>query len=152
MMSGGGGFKPRNPEYAARLAQYVAAQGYLAMLGVEFAGCEPGAAEYRLRYRPEVGQQNGFFHGGVVGGLAEAVMGAAAATLVAVGVNVVGAEYKINLLSPAQGEVLIARGSVVKAGRTLIVCRADVSVADANGVERLAAIAQGAMAPVGERG
>lgn len=152
MTTAGAGFKPRNPEYAATLARYVAAQGYLAMLGVEFAGCEPGKAEYRLRYRSDIGQQNGFFHGGVVGGLAEAVMGAAAATLVAVGVNIVGAEYKVNLLSPAQGDLLIARGCVVKAGRTLIVCRADMFIIDASGAERLVAIAQGAMAPVGDKG
>ena len=152
MTTAGTGFKPRNPEYAAFLARYAAAQGYLAMLGVQFAGCAPGQAEYRLRYRPDIGQQNGFFHGGVVGGLAEAVMGAAAATLVAVGVNVVGAEYKVNFLSPAQGEVLIARGQVLKPGRTLIVCRADVFVADDKGEERLVSIAQGSMAPVGERG
>ena len=151
-MTNGVAFKPRNPEYAAFLARYVTAQGYLAKLGVEFAGCAPGQAEYRLRYRPDLGQQNGFFHGGVVGGMAEAVMGAAAATLAAVGVNVVGAEYKVNLLAPAQGPLLIARGNVVKAGRMLIVCRADVLIADENGEERLVAIAQGAMAPVGERG
>lgn len=144
------GFVPRNPAYAATLAHYVAAQGYLSMLRVELADCSPGRAEYRVRYRPEVGQQNGFFHGGVVGGLAEAVMGAAAATLVADGVNVMGAEYKINFLAPGDGDVLIARGSVAKAGRRLIVCRADVLVANEAGTERLVAIAQGAMAPVSE--
>lgn len=144
----GTGFEPRNPDFAAVLERYVAAQTFLSLLGVELAVCQPGMVEYRVQYRRELGQQNGFFHGGVVGGLAEAVMGAAAATLVAEGVNVVGAEYKVNLLSPALGEVLIARGVVVKAGRTLIVCRADVLVADADGRERLAAIAQGAMAPV----
>jgi len=152
MTTAGTGFEPRNPDYAAVLERYVAAQTYLSLLGVQLAVCRPGMVEYRVPYRRELGQQNGFFHGGVVGGLAEAVMGAAAATLVAAGVNVVGAEYKVNLLAPAQGALLIARGVVVKAGRTLIVCRADVLVADADGRERLSAIAQGAMAPVGGGG
>ncbi len=75
-------------------------------------------------------------------------MGAAAFALVAAGDNVVGAEYKLNLLSPALGSALFARGSVVKAGRTLIVCRADVFVEAADGNSRLCAIGQGAMAVV----
>ena len=57
----------------------------------------------REQARADIGQQNGFFHGGIIGGLAEAVMGAAAFTLAEAGHNVVGAEYKINLLSPALG-------------------------------------------------
>ena len=81
---------------------------------------EPGLAEYKLAYREDVGQQDGFFHGGLIGGIAE---GAAAATLVTAGANVVGAEYKINLLSPGRGTALLARGAVVRPGRRLIVCR-----------------------------
>ncbi len=141
-------FEPRNPEFREFLVQYVAAQGYLSLIGVELARVEPGEVEYRVAYRPDIGQQNGFFHGGVIGGMAEAVMGAAAATLVAAGHNVVGAEYKANLLSPALGPTLVARGTVVKPGRTLIVCRADVTVIGEDGSETLSAIAQGAMAVI----
>jgi uncharacterized protein (TIGR00369 family) len=139
---------PPDPGYAARVRRYVAEQRYLRLLGVVLARLEPGLVEYRLPFRPDLGQQDGFFHGGVVGGIAEAVMGAAAATLVAEGVNVVGAQYGVNLLAPAQGPVLLARGQVVKPGRRLIVCRADVFSVEADGSERLCAIAQGAMAPV----
>ena len=144
-------FEPRNPRFREFIVGYVAAQGYLNLIGVELGRVEPGEVEYRVSYRPEIGQQNGFFHGGIVGGMAEAVMGAAAATLVPDGHNVVGAEYKVNLLSPGLGPLLIARGTVVKPGRTLIVCRADVSVVGEDGSETLCAIAQGAMAPVAPR-
>ena len=92
---------------------------------VEAASGPAGGATFtiRLPYRADIGQQDGFFHGGVVGGIAEGVMGAAAATLVAAGANVVGAEYKVNLLAPGRGAALLARGTVVKPGRRLIVCR-----------------------------
>lgn len=139
---------PRNPQYRAFVERYVAAQRYLSLIGVELVGVEPGVVEYRVPYQADIGQQDGFFHGGVVGGIAEGVMGAAAATLVAPGANVVGAEYKVNLLAPGQGAALLARGTVVKAGRRLIVCRADVFAIADDGSETLCAIAQGAMAVI----
>jgi uncharacterized protein (TIGR00369 family) len=141
-------FQPRNPDYRAVVESYVVAQDYLRLIGVELARLAPGGVDYRVPFRADLGQQNGFFHGGVVGGVAEAVMGAAAFTLVEAGHNIVGAEYKLNLLSPGLGSALLARGTVVKSGRTLIVCRADVFVETADGEMRLCAIAQGAMAVV----
>jgi uncharacterized protein (TIGR00369 family) len=141
-------FVPRNPDYRAVVERYVAAQDYLRLIGVELTRLAPGSIDYRVPFRAALGQQNGFFHGGVIGGVAEAVMGAAAFTLVEAGHNIVGAEYKLNLLSPGLGSALLARGTVVKSGRTLIVCRADVFVETAAGEARLCAIAQGAMAVV----
>ncbi|MBK8175418.1 MAG: PaaI family thioesterase [Rhodospirillales bacterium] len=143
-------FEPRNPDFRAVLAHYVGAQNYLSLLGVELARVEPGEADYRVPYRADLVQQNGFFHGGVIGGIAEAVMGAAAATLVAAGANVVGAEYKINLLAPGQGVALLACGVVVRPGR-LIVCRADVFSLAEDGSRTLSAIAQGSMAVIAPR-
>lgn len=140
-------FTPRNPDFRDFVRAYVAAQRYLTWLGVELAQVEPGQATYRVVFRPELGQQSGFFHGGVIGGLAEAVMGAAAATLAPVGHDVVGASYTLNLMAPAVGAVLVASAQVIKPGRRLIVCRADVSIDD-QGVTRLCAIAQGTMALV----
>src|SRR5512143_1136244 len=130
-------FQPHNPDFRPATERYVAAQPYLALLGVVLNRADPGVAEYKLPYRENIGQQNGFFHGGVIGGIAEAVMGAAAATLVPAGANVVGAEYKINLLSPGRGTALLARGMVVKPGRRLIVCRADLVVLGEDGAETL---------------
>lgn len=140
-------FEPRNPDFRAFVEGYVAAQGYLKLIGVSPTRIDPGNVVFRIEYRPEVGQQDGVFHGGVIGSVAEAVMGAAA-TLAPAGFNVVGAEYKVNLLSPADGIALLAYGHVVKPGRRLIVCRADISSLDAQGQSTLCAIAQGAMAVV----
>ncbi len=111
----------------------------------------PRASRIPSAVPAQLGQQDGVFHGGVVGGLAEAVMGSAAFSLVEAGANVVGAEYKCNLLAPAAGRLLVARGIVVRLGGRLIVCRADVLSRDEAGGETLAAIAQGTMAVVRPR-
>lgn len=141
-------FEPRNPDFRAAVSRRVVAQGYLTLLGVELTAIEPGSAEFHVPYRPDIGQQNGFFHGGVVGGIAEAVMGAAAATLVAADANILGAEYTVNLLAPGVGIALHAVGEVIKPGRRLIVCRADIFAVAEDGTSTLCAIAQGAMAIV----
>lgn len=126
----------------------MAAQGFLRLIGVALARVDAGEVVFRLAYRTDLGQQDGVFHGGVIGSVAEAVMGAAAATLAPAGSNVVGAEYKVNLLAPAAGAALLAHGRVMKPGRRLIVCRADLSSVGADGQAGLCAIAQGAMAVV----
>ncbi len=144
-------FTPRNPAYRAALDAYVAAQTFLSLIGVEPGGVEPGEVEYRVAFRPELGQQDGFFHGGLIGAVAEAVMGAAAFTLVEPGANVVGASFRLDLLAPGLGPRLTARGRVVKSGRMLIVCRADVIVDTPEGDTILAAIAQGSMAVIAPR-
>jgi uncharacterized protein (TIGR00369 family) len=141
-------FEPRNPDFRVFVERYVAAQGYLKLIGVSLDRIEPGNVVFRIEYRPEVGQHTGVFHGGVIGSVAEAVMGSAARTLAPAGSDVVGAEYKVNLLIPAAGPTLLAKGYVLKPGRRLIVCRADISFLDAEGQDTLCAIAQGAMAVV----
>lgn len=142
-------FQPRNPDYKAFLQRYVAEQGFLQLIGVQLARSEPGSVDYRVPFRPDLGQHQGFFHGGVLGGVAEAVMGAAAYSLVGAEQTVVGAEFKINLLSPGRGAALLARGTVLKPGRTLTVCRAEVFAEADDGTLTLCAAAQGAMAVVG---
>jgi uncharacterized protein (TIGR00369 family) len=141
-------FTPQNPDYAAFVADYVKAQGFLSLLGVRLHAVAPGQVEYRIAYRDDLGQHTGFFHGGAIGGVAEAVMGAAAASLVPKGTAIVGAEYKLNFLSPAKGPEIKAVGTVLKPGRTLSVCRAEISVIQPDGSEKLVAAAQGAMASV----
>ena len=141
-------FEPRNPNFRETVRHYRALQGYLNLIGVELVRIDAGIVEYRVPFRADLGQQDGVFHGGVTGGIAEGAMGAAAATLVPAGANVVGAEYKVNLLAPASGRYLLARAYVVKPGRTLIICRADVFACDDEVPEQPCAIAQGTMAVV----
>lgn len=145
-------FTPRDPQFKDAVTRHFAAQDYLRLLGVELAAVEPGQVTFRVPFRADLGQQDGFFHGGLIGGVAEAVMGSAAFSLVEAGANVLGASYTLNLLNPGRGPALMAVGQVVKAGRTLVVCRADVYGGEEPLTSPPCAIAQGAMAVVAPRG
>ena len=96
------------------------------LIGAEMTRVEPGFCEIRLPYRPQLTQQHGFVHGGIVGMIADSAGGYAAYTLFPADASILTVEYKLNLLAPGKGETLVARAHVVKPGRTLTVVRADV--------------------------
>lgn len=87
---------------------------------------EQGRAEIHVPHWDGIEQQHGFVHGGVVGMIANSAAGYAAMTMAPAGASVLTVEYKMNLVAPADGEKLIARGEVVRPGRTLIVTKAEV--------------------------
>lgn len=118
-------FQPANPRFAERVRDSFGRQGVMALLGAELARVEPGECEIHLPYRPELSQQHGYFHGGIIGTIADSAGGYAAFTLMPADASVLTVEYKVNLLAPGDGELLIARGRVVKPGRTLIVAAVD---------------------------
>lgn len=117
---------PVNPEYRERLLANVNQPGFTYWLGTAITELEPGLAEITIQHRPELCQHHGYFHGGIIGALADNACGIAAGTLVPEDRYPITSEYKINILRPASGEKLVARASVVKAGATVSVCRADV--------------------------
>lgn len=119
-------FQPCDPAYALRVRASFKLQQAMSLIGAELVIVEPGYTEIHLPHRPEITQQHGFIHGGVVGMIADSAAGYAANTLTAEEASVLTVEYKINLIAPADGDRLVARGEVVKAGRTLIITRADV--------------------------
>lgn len=122
-------FEPADPDYARRVEASFSRQGIMHHLGAALYEVNPGYCEIRLPFRPELSQQHGYFHGGVVGTIADSAAGYAGYSLMPPNSSVLTVEYKLNLLSPSDGDVLIARGHVVKPGRTLVVTRADVMVA-----------------------
>ena len=103
-------------------------------LGAELAEIGPGRAEIHVPFRMEVTQQDNYFHAGVSGAIAYSPCGYAAFTLIPADSSVVTVEYKINLLAPADGEKLMARARVLRSGKTLKICAADVYV-QKNGAE-----------------
>ncbi len=131
-------FVPRNPDYAAATRASFARQGLMAHLGIELACVEPGFVELQAAYRSELTQQHGYFHGGVMGAMADSACGYAAFSLTPPDSTVLTVEYKINMTAAGNGDRLIARGRVKRAGRTLIVTHGDV-FAVAEGVETLCA-------------
>ncbi len=119
-------FQPRDPNYAERVRASFNLQHAMSLIGAEMALVEPGYVEIHLPHKAEITQQHGFIHGGVVGMIADSAAGYAANTLTAADTSVLTVEYKMNLVAPADGQRLVARGEVVRPGRTLIVTRADV--------------------------
>jgi uncharacterized protein (TIGR00369 family) len=102
---------------------------------------ESGMTEIHVPHWDGIEQQHGFVHGGVVGMIADSSAGYAAMTVVPANASVLTVEYKMNLVAPADGEKLIARGQVVRPGRTLIVTKAEV-FAIKDGKETLCALMQ----------
>lgn len=119
---------PADPAWEPRVRESFARQGAMALLGATIEELAPGTCVVGAAYRPELSQQHGFFHAGVTGALADSAGGYAALTLFPPDSDVLTVEFKINLLAPAHGETLRARGEVVRSGRTLTICRVDVEV------------------------
>lgn len=109
-----------------RIRDSFAKQGFMATIGAVLQRVAPGDIEIALLPFPGIMQQHGFVHGGVVGALADSAAGYAALSIMPAGTGVLTAEYKINLLAPGVGERIVARGSVVKKGRTLTLSCANV--------------------------
>lgn len=94
--------------------------------GARLADVQPGITEIRANRREELTQQHGYFHAGVSAAIADSACRYAAYTLMPADASVLTVEYKINLVAPADGEELIARARMIRSGRTLKVCMADV--------------------------
>jgi len=118
--------KIQDLHFAERVRASFSRQQAMALIGARMSVVEPGYVEIHLPYRSDLTQQHGYIHGGVVGMIADTAAGYAANTLTAQETGVLTVEYKLNLLAPAEGQLLIAEGTVVRYGRTLIVTRADV--------------------------
>lgn len=96
------------------------------MLRAEATRVEPGVVEISVPVQGEILQPHGNVHGIIASAVADSAAGYAAQTLLPEGYDVVTVEYKINYLAPGVGEKIIAVGQVVRAGRTLSVCSADI--------------------------
>lgn len=121
-------FHPADAGFADRVQESFARQGLMQTLGAHLEDVRPGFCEIRLPFRAGLSQQHDFFHAGATAAIADSAGGYAAFSLMAEGDSVLSVEYKINLLVPARGDLLIARGRVLRSGQTLTVCRVDVFV------------------------
>jgi uncharacterized protein (TIGR00369 family) len=119
---------PADPAWEAHVRASFARQGAMALLGAAIEELAPGVCAVGAAYRSELAQQHGFFHAGITSAIADSAGGYAALTLFPPGSDVLTVEFKINLIAPAHGDALRARGEVVRSGRTLTICRVDVEV------------------------
>ena len=120
---------PQDPQFAARIRASFGRQKAMTLIGASLGAVEPGYVEVALPFRDDLTQQKGFVHGGILGMIADSACGYAAFSLMPADCSLVTVEYKINILNPAVGD-LVAKGQVVKPGRTLTVARAEVYAAD----------------------
>lgn len=140
-MASEGAFQPADADFEHRVLASFARQGIMTHIGARVTNIAPGRCEISLPYGDHLSQQHGFFHGGVVATIADSAAGYAGFSLMPVGSGVLTVEFKINLVAPADGDLLIARGRVVRPGRTLTVTSAEVAVVK-SGSERVCAIMQ----------
>ena len=130
---------PKDPAFQARIRASFDKQGLMSTLGASILNIAPGAVDIALLASPPVSQQHGFVHAGAVAAIADTAAGYAALSLMLPGVGVLTTEFKINLVAPAAGERIVARGRVIKAGRTLTLAQTEV-FAETAGNEKLVAL------------
>jgi uncharacterized protein (TIGR00369 family) len=117
---------PKDPSFEARIRASFDKQGLMNTLGASLMRVAPGAVDIALSPGPAVSQQHGFVHAGAVAAIADTAAGYAALTLMPPGAGVLTTEFKINLVAPASGERILARGRIVRAGRTLTLAQSEV--------------------------
>jgi len=119
-------FRPRDPGWQARVRASFARQTVMTTIGAHLGAMAPGAVDIALPFRADLCQQHGLLHAGIVTTIADSSCGYAALSLMAPDAAVLTVEFKVNLLAPARGDRLLARGRVLRPGRTLTVCQSDV--------------------------
>jgi uncharacterized protein (TIGR00369 family) len=130
---------PETADYQERIRSSFAKQGLMRTLGATLGNVSPGVVEIVIRPDAAISQQHGFVHAGAVSAIADSAAGYAALSLMPADRGVLTTEYKINLLAPAVGNRIVARGRVVKAGRTLTLAQTEV-FAESDGQEKLIAL------------
>ena len=116
---------PADPAFAQRCRESFGRQKAMALIGARLTVVEPGYVEIELPFRDDLTQQKGYIHGGILGMIADTASGYSAYSLMPAGCSIVTVEYKMNILTPAVGS-LVAKGQVLKPGRTLTVARGEV--------------------------
>src|SRR5689334_3162536 len=112
---------PRDPDFAQRVRESFGRQAAMATLGATLVQVEPGEVVLELPFRPDLTQQHGFLHAGVLTSVMDSACSYAALTLMEPGAAVLSVEFKVNLLAPARGDRFRAIGRVLRAGRTVTV-------------------------------
>lgn len=125
-------------DFASRVHASFDRQAFMTHLGARLTRVEPGLCEIEVPFRKELTQQHEYFHAGVIGSIADSAGGYAAYSLMPADSSVLSVEYKVNLLTPAVGDRLIATAKVVRSGRTISVCSVDVSVRTPQGMKQCA--------------
>ena len=142
---------PQDPAYEARVRASFERQRFMQTIGAQLVRVAPGEVDVELPVREALTQQHGFLHAGALATVADSACGYAALSLMPAGAAVLSVEFKINLLAPAAGDHVVARGRVLRAGKTVTVCWGEVTAYD-GASERLVATMVATMMTVRDRG
>lgn len=115
-----------NPDFEQDIREKLERQEFMKLLGFEVTKIAVGSIEGELTLSQRHRQHKGFAHGGVIATLADIVAGFAAVSLVPKNYHVVTAEIKVSYFHPGVGDKLLAKGCVIKQGRKLNFCEAEV--------------------------
>ena len=140
-------FAVQDPEFAESVRRSFDSLTLMRTVGARLQRVAPGEVEIDLPFRDDLTQHHGYIAGAVLTAIVDVACGYAAMTLMAAGASVLTIEYKVNFLLPAQGERMLARGRVIRPGRTVTVCSGDV-IAFVDGSEKMVATMLATMATV----
>ncbi|EZH74256.1 phenylacetic acid degradation protein PaaI [Aquimarina atlantica] len=134
-------FEPKSDTYKKKVKESFERQEFMKLINAQLIDVRPGYCEIHVPYHSSLTQQHGFFHAGIISTIADNAAGYAGFSLMEENSSVLTVEFKINLMAPGDGELLIGKSNVLKNGRTLTICTSEVFISK-NGVEKLCAAAQ----------
>jgi len=144
-------FEPPDPDFQSAVRQSFERLTLMKTIGASLERVSPGEVEVRLPFRNDLTQHHGFMAAAVLTAVVDVACGYAAMSLMPPGSSVLTIEFKANFLAPAQGERMIARGRVIRPGRTLTVCAGDVVAVDGGQETIVATLLTTMMLVTGER-
>ncbi len=140
-------FRIQNPLFESEIRQSFANQSFMTSIGAELMSVSAGSVKIALPFRDDLLQHHGYLHGAVIAAIVDTACGYSALTLMPPDSTVLTVEYKVNFMSPAEGDRIVARGQVVKPGRNLTVCSGE-AVTMAGGSEIVVAVLMATMVRV----
>ncbi|MEP5969809.1 MAG: PaaI family thioesterase, partial [Sulfitobacter pontiacus] len=145
-------FEPRNSDFDTRVRESFNRQKVMRTMGITIAELAPGRIVLEMAHDDALTQQHGFLHAGIVSTALDSACGYAGFSLMPPEAAVLTAEFKINLLNPADGERFRFVAEVVKPGRTLTVCEARAYAMKGEDEKLVATMTATLMAMVGRTG
>ncbi|HLS56460.1 MAG TPA: PaaI family thioesterase [Zeimonas sp.] len=127
------------PGFEQRVRDSFGRQPAMTLIGARLLRVAPGEVEIDLPYRPEITQQHGFVHAGIIGAALDSACGYAALTVMPAGAGILTIEYKLNCLAPGVGDRIRLIGRVRKPGRTILLAEGEALAVAADGAEKLVA-------------
>lgn len=145
-------FRLNDERFEQRVRESFAIQKAVRTIGATLERVAPGEVDIALPFRDDLIQQHGFLHAGVIAMILDSACGFAAFTLMPADAAVLSIEFKVNLLAPATGDRFIARGRVVRAGRTITVCQGDAFAVEKRAERHCASMTATMMTVLGRKG